>query len=937
MHSAFSHQAIACMNVVRASRIRSYVALTLLLASAALGCAVSSARAEAWGPGKAFPLAEPKPLFASGPVRPKFAAGTDGSYYVLTEDTSVREFVLQRFDEGKQQASVRFKRPRGAEETGKFGSEGVNATLAVDTSRERVYVLLVYERREATEAEENKVEFPLDDEMPAAGSLYAFEYDQTTKELLSRNTSKKEGPQPQLTREELKGQGESPKEALLDPRGMAVDPATGDLAISGNQDEESNSNVEAGGQKQCRAAVQFVTVNSGGKGELEAMEPGARYVDKEAKVLFGNKTGCGEEDEEEAINQAPASPVFAPDGTLLGYGEDEKAAPEEAEGIIWQLAPAGADKHAAGEVPMTPKELFVAGSVPAFEPYVGVAEEPDNVMSLVADEGGHSTTAGTIYLSGFQAGVTPGQPVALVLHYSDPTGSEPSIGEIGWTAGGANNAETRGPGPCDLHSTETKARIAIGGVAGSKRSLLAFTYYTDYNNGTHEVELDQGEVVQFGEGATPSGCPKAALSTPTQSYQNEPTHELPAGQPLEVTSELKTAGSPSFDVSAKNVTWTVRFTPTGGTTETKTYPQKYEFGGLIPEESGYGTELKLNLGKANSGVYEIVDSALTDDLGDEAAEASADKVTVKPNASEALAVKWLPGPAEVRAHEQEAQLTAEVLDEGKPVTSNIKRVTWEFGDGTKVEETDPPETLTSPLGIKHAFARCGTGMVTKCKITLKVEVELEAGKLQTVSPPDLLEITVRESEAEKKAEEEAAAKKKAEEEAAAKKKAEEEAAAKKKAEEEAAAKKAAEEAAAKKAREEAEAKAKTGVAGYIVSFAGSSLSVAANGSTHVTVTCPSGGSCSGVLTLRTYSAVAAAGKHGKKAIMTLAAGSFSLVGGSKSETLHLSSAALKLLRGSQGKLRAKLTVVSRGVGGKANNSTTYVVTVRVVAAKHHKG
>ena len=144
-----------------------------------------------------------------------------------------------------------------------------------------------------------------------------------------------------------------------------------------------------------------------------------------------------------------------------------------------------------------------------------------------------------MYISGFQAGVTPGQPVALVLHYSDPTLSEPSISEVGWTAGGANNAGTRGPGPCDLHSTETTRRIAIGGVAGSKPSLLAFTYYTDYTNSHHEVELDQGEVVQFGEGATASGCPTAALSTPTQSYQNKPTQELPAGQPLEVTSDSK--------------------------------------------------------------------------------------------------------------------------------------------------------------------------------------------------------------------------------------------------------------------------------------------------------------------------------------------------------------------------------------------------------------
>ncbi len=255
-------------------RTRSNVTLAILFALVALACAASSARAEAWGEVHQFPISEAKPIIGSetSPVGVKFAAGNDGSYYyVLTEAAASRELVLERFHEGTMQAKATFKRPPEKEETGKVGTEGVNAMLAVDpnpnkeTDRERVYVLLVYERREVNEKEEKEEEksgkpvFPLDDEMPAAGSLYAFEY--KSGALVSSKTENKKVV-PQITREEIGGQGESPKEALLDPRGMAVEPATGDLVITGNQDEEKNEKVEAGAKKLCRAAAQFVTVKA---------------------------------------------------------------------------------------------------------------------------------------------------------------------------------------------------------------------------------------------------------------------------------------------------------------------------------------------------------------------------------------------------------------------------------------------------------------------------------------------------------------------------------------------------------------------------------------------------------------------------------------------------------------------------------------------------
>ncbi len=241
---------------------------------------------------------------------PKFAAGPNGSYYVLMESEIVGKFVLQRFHENELQASTEIEPPPApGKEEEQEPSEGVNVALTVDPnpngdpSRERAYVLFVYERRGPNKSEEGNGEYPLDSEMQAAGSLYAFEYDSASKQLISAKTEKKkegktevEVPAPALDRQEIHSESEekhptakertegkrpppleSDERPLLDPRGMAVDPATGDLAISGNEDEALMENIEgepeevageAKEEKQCRAAVQFVSVKTTGSGPM---------------------------------------------------------------------------------------------------------------------------------------------------------------------------------------------------------------------------------------------------------------------------------------------------------------------------------------------------------------------------------------------------------------------------------------------------------------------------------------------------------------------------------------------------------------------------------------------------------------------------------------------------------------------------------------------
>jgi hypothetical protein len=125
-------------------------------------------------------------------------------------------------------------------------------------------------------------------------------------------------------------------------------------------------------------------------------------------------------------------------------------------------------------------------------------------------------------------------------------------------------------------------------------------------------------------------------------------------------------------------------------------------------------------------------------------------------------------------------------------------------------------------------------------------------------------------------------------------------------------------------------------------IAGASLTVSASGALVIKVTCPSGEtSCAGTLTLRTLTAVSARATSSKKkskaAILTLAGGSFSVVGGQvKAFTLHLSSAARTLLSHSHGLLRARVTVLAHDPTG-ATHTTETVVTLRAApkAKKKH--
>ena len=120
-----------------------------------------------------------------------------------------------------------------------------------------------------------------------------------------------------------------------------------------------------------------------------------------------------------------------------------------------------------------------------------------------------------------------------------------------------------------------------------------------------------------------------------------------------------------------------------------------------------------------------------------------------------------------------------------------------------------------------------------------------------------------------------------------------------------------------------------------VTISGLALTVAANGSFSLKLSCPAGETqCSGTVTIKTLSAVAASARAAKKkAILTLASGSFTIVGGKlKAISLHLSSKA-KALLAKLHTVRARVTIVAHDSAGGAH-TTTAVVTLKAAKKKH---
>jgi 3'-phosphoadenosine 5'-phosphosulfate sulfotransferase (PAPS reductase)/FAD synthetase len=103
----------------------------------------------------------------------------------------------------------------------------------------------------------------------------------------------------------------------------------------------------------------------------------------------------------------------------------------------------------------------------------------------------------------------------------------------------------------------------------------------------------------------------------------------------------------------------------------------------------------------------------------------------------------------------------------------------------------------------------------------------------------------------------------------------------------------------------------------------------------VKISCPAAESrCAGTVSLRTLRAVTArtAAANSKRAVLTLASGSFSVAGGKVTTViLHLSAKARSLLARSHS-LRVRVTIVAHDPAGAKHTEET-VATMRALTAK----
>jgi hypothetical protein len=860
----------------------------------AVAATAASASAATWGEGSVAKLTVGSSSGQVDEVQPgavRFAAAPDGSYFLVepgpTTGGGTAQYRLQHFNGTTLEGGTSFSGTQEVTERAVTGEpvETLDSSgpVSIAVTSTRVYVLESFTRREADEAEAKVEKFPLDDAQPAAGALYGFEYSGTEVKALN-------GGKPLIGAEELAFQGEAPGEAILNPRGIAVDPRNGDVVIAASEDIVK-VNKATGSEKKCRPIAQYL-VPSGSTATL-----GHRFADT-TQTMAGELAGlgCGEELEAEAYDQTPLSPVVTAGGRLLVYFDDEAAGiPAQ----IWEMvAPSETEENTKSTTEVKPHELWggTLGEEPRYpaETFVEPGEEVGIGALSAVTEG---SKEGSLYVDAnhtLASGAGVGAPI--VLHYLEPAKANEQVhlSEDGWTAGAETVPNHVAP-PCGLWD-ESSQVADVAGLPGHK--YLAFS---QYKLGSAEAV----EVKGFGEGASAAGCPtEPTLNPVVNTSQGNNVHVVPAGSPatLEDVIGAPLSGTSVVELGrARGVEWIIKYRLAGGAEGEEKIPVSDS------SEAEWGATVQLKHTFAKPGTYQVTAAITTTDLGHSlAAIAPADEVKVE---GQSLNVQMqTPSPREVTAKSGEVKLKATIeAPAGEKLL--VTGVDWTFGEGARHEE----DLESKPLGIEgngsvetsHVYnSSCSSGT---CKVTVAIEGYTEKGGVKTFysgssektvvvhepAPPPPCETCGETGTTTTPT-------------------------------------------TTTPTTTTATEPPKQEVEAYEAHASGGSLKVAPNGSFTVKISCPTG-ACSGTLAV-TATLATTARKHGKtvhKALkVTIASGTFSLAGGqSKLITLRLSSKARAILAHSH-KLSARLTITSRSHTGQTSSSS--VGLALKLAAKKHK-
>ena len=445
---------------------------------------------------------------------------TDNSVYVLDEPQEAkgakRFLRLQKFGAGGSgeyapKASVEFS--YNAPEEG--GAEPTVEGLAIDPTRERVYLLTVALRKKSIK---HAGLTQGGGGLLVASALYAFSTKESGSKLVEATGTKAGGI---LTGEaELGAQSEAAGEALLQPHGITVDPATGDVIIVAHESKVTEKEDKLRG-----ASDHYVLQRVKSDGTLAA-----RYVDK--------------------------TDVFK----------------QEGEGVGVPRFPS----------PHSPVVSSVEGKEHVYVGFIALAEVPSDFTSSTPPVLLGQLTQGIAqgigsYPEGGGISAAPDGTVygANTAGISNEEAKEGRAGVIAFA--GSNGAEIGWTGGAQLHASEPKQTCVISPLiyslsplvaAGSagKLFVLAPEYLLRKVEGeptTEEVENPPGSgefeiietptfeslsgpfyptVVEFGPGG--SGCPQASATAPVAKVNNievKGEEAVKPGSEVVFSSQLKQA------------------------------------------------------------------------------------------------------------------------------------------------------------------------------------------------------------------------------------------------------------------------------------------------------------------------------------------------------------------------------------------------------------
>jgi hypothetical protein len=777
--------------------------------------------------------------FGVDPANNEVYVGDEG------KEEGSEELLIRRFSAaGSFEASATLTEPfviKNLPPTGVNNSIEEYEGIAIDSVEHRLYVLV---------ADKRFYEDTLDPSQSAAGTLYAFSTTANGSKELVAATGTNKGLLGSATT--LESGSEVAGQALLNPTGITVDPATHEVLILGEKDEGV----------------------------------GGRHIAIDRVSKEGTLLGAYVDPNEEGLSSAgePDSPVVSTGGKIFFEAGDELL---ELPSITSAAAPQPVFELVNAEA-----------STPFHEEPVAFGEntatESGDGLAILPEAGGKGRLVLDAEVDAISSEGTPvngeANPGVLVLDYSE-SGESVAVSEQGWSGGGP------GEGP-EAHEPANPCKIGyatgyplVGAAAGGGIDVLS---------------PSMKDVVEFGEPGL--GCPAAKVAA----------SGLEARVNNSKTTKVTTANTVTLlaDVVQGNVL-SVEWTFGDGETQTVEAPPSVE------HEQTQTAETKHKFTK--TGPLKVVAVIHTDDLQTPTITAEA-TITVSGSAEPIEITKQPVGQSLLEG--ETATFEASAVGSPKPT------VQWELSiDGGKTFNP-VAGAIEGKLTVPSTKAT-ESGHVYRAAFTSGVETVATAGAVLSVE--SLAARHQKELEQQEKAKAQHEKEQREKEQGEAENKARE----LKEAQERAA--KEAQERATKEAQEKAakEAQEKGGVLGSresspLAKIASTSLTVSSSGAVTIKVSCPTGTTCTGTVTLKTLTAVSAraSAAKAKKSILTLGTGAFTVAGGqSKTITLHLSATARKLLAHSHS-LAARATVVAHNPSGTANTEQQ-TVTLRAAKAKAH--